>query len=194
MTFAQKLAEAGRRAEARRAKQGDHVEQVVQAAIDAMNRRRSEEEVERVEMRKRLDVLERGGARVTKADDAATKLRALAEKDLDRRPLGRGGEPRSLEQALDAVARSREGSRLMKELRAQDRADANSAFRKAFDMDDAPAESGPSPTRGEQGLEELAKARAKSDGVTKEQALRRVLDTPEGRELHRAHRAEVAAR
>lgn len=50
---------------------------------------------------------------VAKADAAAGRLRTLAEKDLDRRPLDGHGELRTIEQALASVARTREGKRAL---------------------------------------------------------------------------------
>ncbi len=128
---------------------------------------------------------------VSKADLAAGRLRALAEKDLDRRPLDVHGRPRSIEQALATVATTREGKRAVAAVAEE--ALGKQAFVKAFNLD-IPEPPEPSPTASSVKLDALAASIAKEKGVTKEQALVEAIATPEGHQLHRAHREEMAAR
>lgn len=133
----------------------------------------------------------RGGS-VSKAEDAAARLHALAQREIDRRPHDGRGREVTVEMALAKVIGTPEGRRAMNAVRAEG-PPGDAAVRKLFSM---PSNDEPeaTPTRGELELEALAKARARASGRTWQAELATLAREPRGRELVEKHRTELAAR
>ncbi|MCI0635956.1 MAG: hypothetical protein L0206_18880 [Actinobacteria bacterium] len=122
-----------------------------------------------------------GAARgsVVKAADAAARLYALAQRDLDRHPTDRSESDRTPEQALAKVVGTPEGRRALRARKAEGEL-GKQAFKKPFGLD-SPEPSEPTRTAGERRIAEMAAAVAKARGLTIEQATDEVVRTTEGR-------------
>ena len=118
------------------------------------------------------------GGGVAKADAVAGELMRLVKEDLQVVPLDRYGKRRTTEQALAAVVQTPAGRAAQRAIAELGR-EGDQAVRKAFGHVQ-PEEPSREPSRGEQKLRAMASSYAADHGISKEQAMARVMKTPEG--------------